>query len=186
MFFNKSFATSYVTTINSTIYYPSENQIKITPISSGIILLHEIVHINDSKKITKPLFIFLYLFPQILAPLFLLLLLISCKIFLFLFLLFILPIPAYFRMQFEKRAYLSSLYSSYVLGKTLNFSPILDKQKNNFISQFTGFSYYFMWPFSSYIKNEFDQAINKINAGQRPYEDPIFDIIDDLIDTAKN
>jgi hypothetical protein len=37
-----------------------------------------------------------------------------------------------------------------------------------------------MWPFNN-IRKDFDDAIIKIKAGQRPYEDSVFDILDDLI-----
>src|SRR4030043_385107 len=70
MFFNKGFMTSYTTTIGSTIYFPNSNFVKARPISSSVILLHELVHLYDNSKFTAPLFSFLYLFPQILVLLF--------------------------------------------------------------------------------------------------------------------
>lgn len=64
LFFNKDFMNKYTTTIGNTIYFPTENFINTYPISSISILLHECVHISDSRK--NPLFKFLYLTPQIL------------------------------------------------------------------------------------------------------------------------
>jgi len=182
LFFNKEFKTSFVSTIGSTIYYPSQSFIKLHPVSSIILLLHELVHINDSKKITKPIFNILYLFPQILVLLFFPMLLISWKIAL-LFLIFALPFPAYFRMQFEKRAYLTSLYAINALGNKMSFDPALDKQKPHFIAYFKTSEYYWMWIFKS-IDKDFDDAIIKIKAGQRPFDDEIFNILDELIKSA--
>jgi hypothetical protein len=37
-----------------------------------------------------------------------------------------------------------------------------------------------MWTFNG-LNKSFDQGIEKIKNDQRPYEDPIFDILDDLM-----
>lgn len=181
LFFNPGFMTSYATTIGSTIYFPTANFVKLRPVSSTIVFLHELVHVHDEKKISKPLFGFLYLFPQILALLCLpLMFLVTWKIMLPLAFLFALPLPAFFRMQFERKAYLASLYVLNAFGKKLNFNPSLDSQATHFETQFKDSYYYFMWPFGN-IKNDFDQALVKIKADQRPYEDPVFDMLDDLV-----
>lgn len=180
MFFNKSFMTDYVTTIGNTVYFPSKLFVTIRPVSSSMILMHELAHVYDSKKFTSPLFSFLYLFPQILVLLALPLFFINWQIAL-LFLLFLLPIPAYFRTYFEKRGYLISLYVENKLSKKLKFSINLDNAKNDSIKHFKNSDYYFMWPFKS-IDTQFNEAAIKINNDQRPFEDPIFDILDKLID----
>lgn len=179
LFFNKTFMTNYTTTIGNTVYFPNESFVKVRQLSSTIIFLHELVHIKDAHRISKLLFGFLYLCPQILILLLIPLLLVSWKIAL-LCLLFGLPFPAYFRMYFEKRAYLSSLYSLDRLSKRLNFKPELDKQKDFFMKQFKTSYYYYMWPFNN-INKDFDEALIKIKAGDRPFEDPVFDILDNLI-----
>lgn len=180
LFFNKGFMTNYVTTIGSTIYIPDETYMKLHSVSGSVVFLHELVHIYDSGRITRSLFTFLYLLPQIMA-LFLLPLLFFIKwwIVLPLILLCLAPIPAYFRMTFEKRAYISSIYTLNALGKRLNFDPHLDTQKTFFVDQFKDSYYYFMWPFD--VTYEFNQAITLVQSGQRPYQDPIFDILDDLV-----
>lgn len=180
LFFNKGFMTNYTTTIGSTVYYPNETFVKVRPVSASVVLLHELVHIKDAHKISKPLFGFLYLTPQILTLLCIPLFFLSWKIALPLFLLFASPIPSYFRMYFEKRAYLTSLYSINALATRLNFKPLLASQEQFFVQQFKDSSYYFMWPLSN-IQKDFDEAVAKIQAGQRPYDDPVFDILDDLI-----
>ena len=180
LFFNKGFATSYTTTIGSTIYFPTEAFVKSRPISSIVVLLHELVHIKDSYKYTKPLFSFLYLTPQILFLVCLPLLLISWKIAIPLMLFFALPIPSFFRMHFEKRAYIASLYVLQKLSIRMNFNAELDKQKDYFLQQFKNSYYYYMWVFKN-INKDFDYALIKIKSGERPYNDSVFDILDDLI-----
>ena len=182
LFFTPDFMTSYTTTIGSTVYFPTNSFVKSRPISSAVVFLHELVHVHDEKTFSKPFFGFLYLFPQILAllclPLFFFM---SWKILIPLMVLFVLPLPAFFRMYFEKRAYISSLYALNGLGTRLNFNPTLDSQATFFEAQFKDSYYYFMWPFGD-IKNDFDQALVKIRNNQRPFEDAVlFDMLDDLI-----
>ncbi len=183
LFFNRSFMTSYTTTIGSTVYFTTEDYTKTNPVSASVVLLHELVHVKDAKKLSKVLFGFLYLTPQILAVLALPLLFISWKIALPVLLVFASPIPSYFRMLFEKRAYMVSLYCINALSTKYKFKPLLATQEEYFLNNFKGPSYYFMWPFPG-LKKDFDAALIKIKDGQRPFEDPIFDIIDDLILSA--
>lgn len=180
LFFNKGFMTDYTTTIGSTVYFPSEAVTKTRPISAATVLLHELIHVNDAKKIGKLLFGFLYLTPQILILPALLLFLLSWKIALPVIILLALPIPSYFRMYYEKRAYFTSLYAVNALAKRLNFNPILATQQQGYLKHFKDSSYYFMWPFSN-LQQDFEEATEKVKSGQRPYEDPVFDILDDLI-----
>lgn len=179
LFFNKEFMTYYSTTIGSTVYFPKVMVEKL-PTTSAIVLLHELVHIHDSKRLTKPFFSFLYLLPQVLSVL-------SIPFF-FLFgwkiallpLLFLAPLPAYFRMTFEKRAYISSLYVLKKLSLRWNKDLELDTTAKSYAQHFIDSSYYFMWPFSSTINQQFNEAVVEINKGNHPYEDSVFDTLDDL------
>lgn len=182
LFFNKSFMTDYVTTIGSIIYIPDQNYMKLHPVSGSVTFLHELVHIYDSGKISRPLFTFLYLLPQIMALLLLpLFFFLKWWIVLPLVLLCLAPIPAYFRMVFEKRAYISSIYTLNALGKRLNFNPHLANQVSFFVEQFCNSYYYFMYPFKKELNKQFNEAMQKVLSGQRPYQDPVFDILDDLV-----
>ncbi len=182
LFFNKKFMTNYTTTIGSTVYFPNADFVKQRPISALVILMHELVHINDAKKMGSLLFSFLYLTPQILALLAIpLLFLMGWKIPLLLFLVLMSPLPSYFRMHFEKRAYMASLYVTNALGKKLGFDPMLDKNEAYYLSQFRNSYYYFMWVFKG-LNKEFDVAVVKIKNGERPYDDPVFNILDALIE----
>lgn len=181
LFFNKNFMTNYTTTIGSTVYFPNSNLILEKPNYFIITLMHELVHIYDANKFSYLLFSFLYLTPQILVLLWpLLLFLISWKIVLFSMLLCILPIPSYFRMHFEKRAYLVSLYAMHYLNEKGVSQFNLELCAKGYLSQFKGSGYYFMWVFDN-LDNEFDLAIQKIKQGKRPYEDAVFDVLDKLL-----
>lgn len=167
------------TTIGYTVYYQSEAYTKLHPVSSFIILLHEITHMYDEKKIGKVLYTILYLMPQLLflfaIPLFFI---IGFKA--LLLLLFILPVPAYFRMMYEKRAYISSLYVINKLNDKCDYHINIDEHCKIFIDQFKGSQYYFVWPFQS-IDKEFELALSLIKNNKRPFNDKIFDILDEII-----
>lgn len=180
LFFNKEFMKTFTTTIGSTIYYPSQDFFNTRPVSSLVILLHELVHMNDAKKISKYLFSFLYLSPQILAPFSLLLLFFSWKLAIPLTILFLCPVPSYFRMLFEKRAYMASLYVMKKLADKNKYTINLVDQKDFFLTQFKKSFYYYMWPFNN-LDKDFVEALNKINDGKRPFENEIFDILDDIV-----
>jgi phage pi2 protein 07 len=181
MIFNPGFMTSYTTTIGNTIYYPNEKFIKCHPVSSSVILLHELVHFYDQKRVGTIPFIFSYMLPQSLIPICLaLFFLVSWKIMLPVMLICLLPIPAFFRMHWEKRAYFSSFYIMQLLGNKMHFNPHLESQENIFLKYFHGSSYYYMWPFRD-IDKQFDKARLSAGAGQRPFEDPVFNMLEDLV-----
>jgi len=181
LFFNPSFMTSYITTIGDTIYFPTESFVNQEPLNASIVLMHELVHMTDEKTYTKPVFALSYLFPQILAPLAaILFFFIHWYIALPIMLFFLAPLPAPFRMHWEKRAYIAALYVQQALSQKLNFTPNLPTQVIDDLQQFTSGSYYFMWPFNN-IDADFNNAVTAIQAGQRPYNDAVFDMLDKLI-----
>lgn len=179
LFFNKNFMTNYTTTIGSSVYFPSKSYLEKNERSAIVVLLHELVHLQDAKKYNNLLFGFLYLTPQILALLFFPLLFISWKIALF-FLIFAFPIPSYFRMYFERRAYMASLYCINEMSKKMNFQPLLLSNSIFFLNQFKSSNYYFMWMFKN-LEAQFNEAIEKIKKNEKPFEDPVFSILDKLI-----
>lgn len=182
LFFNKNFMTSYTTTIGSTIYFPSKDTVLGRPTSSMITLMHELVHIYDAQKLNTLVFSLLYLTPQILSlllmPLFFVL---PWWLVLLMIMVLVAPIPSFFRMKFEKRAYFVSLYVMHKLSSKFSFKLSLEAEKDSMLRQFKGADYYFMWPFSS-LEKEFDAGLLKIKNNQRPIEDPVFDIIDELLE----
>lgn len=186
MFFSPGFMTEYTTTIGETVYFPSASYTKLHPVTSYILLLHELVHIHDERKLSKPLFALSYLFPQILFPLAFLLFLVSWKIALPALLLLAAPLPAFWRMRHERRAYLTSMYSMSKLGRLLNFDPHLGTQSSHFVDRFKDSTYYFMWPFGN-IDRDFSQAMTNILNNQTPFQDDVlFAIIDDLVSSCRS
>lgn len=181
LFFNKSFMTDYTTTIGNTVYIPTENYIKLRPVSGAIVFLHELVHMYDHKRLGTFWFQLSYMMPQIFALPALLLFLLSWKIALPVIIFFLLPLPSYYRMIYERRAYYSSIYALQKLGQRLNFDPRLESQNAYFVEYFVDSSYYFMWPFKSIMNDDFTAATQLVEAGKRPYEDPVFDMLDDLV-----
>lgn len=179
LFFNKNFMHSYTTTIGSAVYFPNQHLTDKAPSTSGVILLHELVHLYDYKD-NHLLFIFLYFFPQSLFILGLPLLLINWH-FIFILSLFLLPLPAYFRMNYEKRAYFISLYIYHQLSNKYHFKENIQHQMEFFLKQFKGSDYYFMWPFKN-LEKEFLVALEKIKQNHRPFEEEkLFNIIDRMI-----
>lgn len=182
-FFSPGFMKEYVTTIGNTIYFPTASYMASHPVTTEVILLHELTHIHDSHKISQLLFGLLYLFPQVLLPLALLLFFLSWKVALIAIVICLLPIPAYFRMMFESRAYMTSLYVMQFLNTKHSYHIDLDAQRDFCLLQFKNSYYYWMWPFVG-MNQRFADAMTKIKAGQRPYEDTFFDAVDDILTKA--
>lgn len=180
-FFNPEFMTMYITTIGNTVYFPSATFITLHPVSSYISLCHELVHMSDEKKYSKFLFGLSYVFPQILAPFTLLLAFAIGWWTVIPFLLFLAPWPAPFRTIWEKRAYIAALYVQYTLSKKQSFNPHLSEQVADDVAEFKTADYYYMAPFGSGVQNDFNDALTLINDGKRPYNDAVFDMLDDVM-----
>jgi hypothetical protein len=175
-FFDKTFKDNS-TTRGFTIYLPSPTFIKMHPVSGAVIFLHELAHLYYRQKMGI-FFNLLYLMPQLLILPSLLLFLISWKVALPVILL-VSMLPAYFRMHFEKQAYLSSIYVIEKLSVKLNFNPHLVEQSEFLYDQFNGCIY--SWKYGFDARSQFNQAVLDIQGGARPYQSEIFDILDDLI-----
>mgnify|MGYP001593425222 CR=1 FL=1 len=184
LFFNKDFSTKFITAIGSKIYFPSQQRLaELHPIDAKSIFIHELIHIYDSSKLFKIFFSLSYLSPQIFTLLALPFLLISWKLSL-LCLIFLLPIPSYFRMYFELRAYKVSLYALHHLSNKFGYTTNLHQAKEYYTKQFTSSAYYFMFPFKSYIEKEFDDAIKRISLGAKPFDDKVFEMVDEIINNS--
>jgi len=122
LFASKDFMHT-TTTIHNTIYFPSTHFVKLRPITSIVMLLHEVVNMHSSKK----------------------------------------------------NAYLSSLYVIWQLSKKMHFTSHLEKDTKNFVHRL-----HKPWHMHS-LEKEFKIIVEKIQSGSRPFENKIFDILDDLI-----
>jgi len=162
--FNKNFLTHYVTTFYPNVYYPflerdKKNNNKYVNGYFFSNLAHEYVHLKDRKKWWL-LFNFLYLMPQIFS---LLALLSFFNLWCLFFLLFLLPFPSIGRMIIEKRGFTMSWACSWW---------IFDREENveNYINIFCGSDYYFMFPFRSFMRKQFEKEIKKIKQKDFSFE----------------
>ena len=147
------FMTRYITTIGNTVYYPDDMLENPNEESMLRVVVHETIHVADSKTFTSPLFSFLYLFPQSLAALSLLSLLAVWKIgFLWclLFLLCLAPFPAPFRYWFELRAYRTSILFARKNDKLTDeeMVPIYEWIEKQLCTNL----YYWTWPFPKTVR----------------------------------
>lgn len=129
--FNPTFMTSFTTVIGYTVYFTNRKYVRENQTEALQILMHEAVHLLDTKRFTFPVFAFGYLFPQILVVF---ALLFPISPYFFFFLLFILPLPAPFRAYFEARAYTVDL----ILAR---------RDLKGIIAHFESWDYYKMLPF---------------------------------------
>ena len=160
LFFNKTFMTSYITVIGNKVYVPRLPWKRTNPYGATVVLAHEWVHMKDNKRLGF-WFKFLYLSPQIFS---ILALLGFWKPIFFAALVFLLPYPALWRAKFELRGYTISMAVRWWL---LQKEPDYDF----FAKQFTGPSYYFMYPFESYVKERLEEEFLRIKADQlEPHE----------------
>lgn len=164
LFFNPKFATDFVTTLGSTIYFPSQAFIDQDPTRAMIILAHESRHIYDRQRLGI-LFFILYALPQLLAPLALLLGFWSWWVALALFIFFLLPLPALGRSYLELQGYVVNLYMENYLhqDKSKEERQTILNETAIYINQyFTSSFYYFMCPWG--VEDKLQQAIDDIES----------------------
>lgn len=165
LFFNKSFMSSFTTTIGKTVYFPSKEKVEEKGDGALLTLLHEYRHAKDSSKLSTPLFSLAYLFPQILAPFMLFFGFINWWLAIALFILFLAPLPAPFRAYFEFNAYVVTLFVTnlYLLEHGIRAEDrkkSLIRRAEKINNHFINANYYFMWPFG--VKNKLKEKVDKI------------------------
>ena len=151
LFFNKTFATGYVTTLYPKVYVPELPWREKDHVAAIATLAHEYVHLKDRKKMWL-FFNFLYLFPQNLAP-FALLGAFGNSPLWYLCLLFLLPIPSPTRAWLEFRGYRMTLavWALY-LGRDWDSRRFIDSIVDK---QFSSSAYYWMFPFRRFMIEKF-------------------------------
>ncbi|MEO0473227.1 MAG: hypothetical protein AAF206_26670 [Bacteroidota bacterium] len=156
--FCPGFLNHYTTVIGSTIYFPSRYYVETHPQSAMRTLAHEVVHLLDSERLSLPLFMGGYLFPQVLA--------LGVFLFPFIgiwalgFLLFLLPIPAPFRFYAESRAYAMDVLTAQPAYR--------ESMKQAAVSHFSDWNYYKMFPFEDQVKESIDKWVVEAEAGRDP------------------
>ena len=168
LFFVPDFMTRYSTTIGANKIYVAEAVWSIPDDPGNISLYaHEYTHCEDRKRLGALTYSFLWLFPQILVLGALLSLLAiwfsSAWLWALVCLVFILPWPAPGRYYLERRGYEMSLAcESWVSGNPSN--PLQAWAT----AQFTGPSYYWMWPFKKQVARNFAQHMIRVSKQEFP------------------
>lgn len=156
--FCPTFMTNFATTIGNTVYL-TDNMWTDDTKDMLILLAHELRHAADKKKNGAIPHMLGYLFPQILALLSLLAILAFWNLdwlWSLLFLIFLAPIPSPTRTNIEKRGYCTSVFGYFwVWGTAEDALPWA-------IKQFTGPSYYFMWPFEKNVEEYFRDRLTAL------------------------
>lgn len=164
------FMKGYTTTLGRTIYL-SDHYAGLAEPSAGetATIVHELVHVEQFDRLGKVGMALAYLFPQTLSllSLFSLLALTGNLWFLFflLFLGFLAPIPAPWRMIYEVEAYATG-YAAFFWAHGREVPMIdeegVEKRLGGYLSQFTGWSYYKMWPFQEDLVKRFHRKLTAL------------------------
>lgn len=178
--FNKTFLTSYYTTIAPKVYVPI-GKLDLEASRAWVVMAHEWWHLRQAARLSFPIWAGRYLLPQILTPLALLSLL---AIWLgpwwllnLIWLVMAAPLPAYFRADEEMDAYTMTFCAEYWLtGKVSEYT--IERKAEHFYKS----NYYFMWPFKDAVLKRMHAEVGKIANGEYdnvfPYS-KVKEIIDD-------
>lgn len=153
LFFRPDFLTETVTTWGDTLYYPSRQWLAQNPEQGWRELAHGLIHISDIRRVSLPLYVLSYLFPQSLSLLALGFAYNPCFL---LSLVFLLPWPAPFRKHWEMRATAMSMATEVWGGKEPSVTVA--------VSRFSGRHYYWCWPFPSSLRSELAQWLGRVHA----------------------
>ena len=163
-----TYLTHYTTVIGKSIYFPNEGLINHP--NTRFTIAHEVVHLLDQRRLSTPLFLLLYLSPQIFG--------LGVLSFPWLgyhalwFLLFGLPWPSPGRVYIEARAYglEQSLYQR--SGYKIDQKRLIDI----FLSP----GYYFM----SWTRRYAERQVNRYNEIATNGGDPVFEQVIQTFDSC--
>ncbi len=131
----REYLDGYHTTLGQRVYVTSDWDQR-SALDRYVTLRHERVHLRQFRRFTLPGMALLYL---------------------------LLPLPmglAYFRARFEKQAYAETVRATAeVWGRQRAADPTL---RTRILSQFTGPSYGWMWPFRRHLENWYDSVLATI------------------------
>jgi hypothetical protein len=170
IFGNPDYMTYFWTTISSTVARPSICNDGPIP-NEWQIIFHEGRHASDANKISSTVFDLIYLFPLWIG---LLGLLYSCMLvpvlllggplsllWGLLLLLGLLPLPAIGRTILEIRGYLVTLCVEFWSGNLGDEETAISW----IVMQFTGPSYYYMFPFTGFLTRYFQKKLRALKDG---------------------
>lgn len=173
IFFRKDYLENFWTTVGFTAAHPIGQE------SDWDTIPHEGVHGRQALRWTRLFFGFLYLFPQsLLIPLVVILSLLYSPWLWLGMLIAAAPLPAPFRAWWELEAYKVSVMI-WEWQWARNTDEIID---NIIKGSFAGPSYYFMMPFTGWVKKELEearrQAVNwRFVADKDPYLNDVFNLL---------
>ncbi len=131
----RSYLSSYQTTIGSRVYV-TDDWDQTSETTRYTTMRHELIHIRQFKRYTLPGMALLYVF---------------------------LPLPlglAYFRARLEWEAYTETIRATAeVRGKEAATAP---RFRESILSQFTGASYGWMWPFRKSLEHWYDLVVAEL------------------------
>jgi hypothetical protein len=170
--FNSKIDDNYVTVLFGDVWVPGvwfdeSGRLEKNELHVIEILIHEMVHEEDRKRMGNLFFSIIYLFPQVLAPLSLFSLLypfFSWIAWFLLFAVFLLPLPAPGRAWLETRGYRMNIAIAEMFNGNKYSAAFANKIFNR---QFKSSSYYWMLPF---FKKELIRELtdtNKISCIQK-------------------
>lgn len=166
----KNLCESFVTTLGTTVYFPSRAWVNEDPQRAWMVLCHELVHVEDYRACNpQMMFYVLYAFPHWLA----LLAILSPILWSWwplAFLLFLAPWPSPWRHQFEMRGYAMSMAVEYWFRRR----GIPQALKEAIANEFTGPSYFFMWPFKDAIAREIGRWSKRILCEETDVDGDVF------------
>ena len=163
---NKTFMTNYITTIDTTIYFPQNLLETIAPKRFMEVVVHECVHAVDehnNKIIYKPTYLpeLFFGLPFLITTVVLLILKfwIAAVVFALLALVCLLPVPKPGRYHWEIRAYAVSLVIAHLFDEDQAY---ISQIKRWISGQLTGPSYYFTWPFKDKILKDLELDLRNV------------------------
>ena len=159
-FFNRGYMTDYTSTYGDTVWYPSRKFLEESYKRAFKILAHEYVHLLDRKKYPI-IFELFYVMPQVftLLSLFSILALFFSDLFLLFSaaLLFALPAPSLGRAVIEMRGYAMNIAIN-----MWRHGSVTSETMTAILKEFTGLSYYRMWPNKKDVEKWMEESIARI------------------------
>jgi hypothetical protein len=137
----KAFMTGFATTVGTTVYVTPGWPTK-PDADKAILLRHERVHMRQARRLTRPLFSFLYLLAFLPGGL------------------------AWFRARFEMEAYAETVKATFEhYGRQAVFSKDF---RDRIAKNFTGPQYLWMWPFPKTVDKWILDAVEKVAGKETP------------------
>ena len=159
---------NFVTTLGTTVYFPSREWVKRSFHWAWVVICQEAVHVEAYRR-HGFMFYVLYCFPQWLG----LLALLSPLLWSWwplAFLVFLAPWPAPWRYQFELRAYAMGLAVEHWYHRR-GVPPSL---RDMVVSQLSGSTYYFMWPFEGAVTRDIGRWSKRILCNETDGDGDVF------------